>query len=71
MILLGYDAVPKNIECVEKGLVKFLIGQHPFKLGLDCFRSMLNTTLLKMNIEREHYMPIDLLTKENIRFYKD
>ena len=69
--LLGYDAVDANVECIKNGSADFLIAQHPQSQGLDCFRSMFNTCILKMNIHRDHYMAIELLTKENIDYYKD
>ena len=59
------------MECIKNGSADFLIAQHPQSQGLDCFRSMFNTCVLKMNIKRDHYMAIELLTKENIDFYKD
>ena len=69
--LLGYDAVDANVECIKNGSADFLIAQHPQSQGLDCFRSMFNTCVLKMNLPRDHYMAIELLTKENVGFYKD
>ena len=69
--LLGYDAVDANVQCIKNGSADFLIAQHPQSQGLDCFRSMFNSCVLKMNIKRDHYMAIELLTKENIDFYKD
>ncbi len=69
--LLGYDALDANVECVRNGSVDFLIAQHPQSQGLNCFRSMFNSCVLKMVLPRDHYMAIELLTKENIDFYKD
>src|SRR5574344_503846 len=69
--LLGYDAVDANVQCIKEGSADFLIAQHPHSQGLDCFRSMFNSCVLKMHIARDHYMAIELLTKENIDFYKD
>lgn len=69
--LLGYDAIGANVECVKNGFVDFLIAQHPQTQGLNCFRSMFNSSVLKMNLPRDHYMSIELLTKENIDYYKD
>ena len=69
--MLGYDAVDANVQCIKNGSADFLIAQHPQSQGLDCFRSMFNSCVLKMNIKRDHYMAIELLTKENIDFYKD
>lgn len=69
--LLGYDATEANVECIKNGSADFLIAQHPINQGLNCFRSMFNVCVLKMNLPRDHYMSIELLTKENIDFYKD
>ena len=69
--LLGYDAVDANVECIKNGAADFLIAQHPQQQGLDCFRSMFNSCVLKMKIPRDHYMSIELLTRENIDYYKD
>ncbi|MBQ0021842.1 MAG: LacI family DNA-binding transcriptional regulator [Prevotellaceae bacterium] len=69
--LLGYDAVDANVECIKNGSADFLIAQHPHNQGLNCFRSMFNMCVLKMKLPRDHYMSIELLTKENIDYYKD
>lgn len=69
--LLGYDAVQNNVECIKNGYVDFLIAQHPQVQGLNCFRSMFNASVLHIKQKRDHYMSIELLTKENIDFYKD
>lgn len=69
--LLGYDAVDRNVECIKNGSADFLIAQHPQDQGLNCFRSMFNKCVLKMTIPRDHYMAIELLTRENIDYYKD
>jgi len=69
--LLGYDAVNANVDCVKDGSCEFLIAQHPHDQGLNCFRSMFNECVLRIKQKREHYVSIELLTKENIDFYKD
>lgn len=71
MSLLGYDAIDANMACIQDGSVDFLIAQHPQKQGLNCLRSMVNACVLHMKQKVEHYMAIELLTRENIDFYKD
>lgn len=71
MQLLGYDATAANIECIKNGSVDFLVAQHPFKQGLNCFRSLFNSYILHTKQQKEHYVAIELLTKENIDFYMD
>lgn len=69
--LLGYDAIDANVTCIKDGSVDFLIAQHPMRQGLNCIRTMINACVLRLKQNRDHYMAIDLLTKENIDFYKD
>ena len=69
--LLGYDATKKNVECIKNGSCDFLIAQHPHDQGLNCFRSMFNACVLHMAQQPVHYVSIELLTKENIDYYKD
>ena len=69
--LLGYDAIDANVECIKNGSCDFLIAQHPHDQGLSCFRSLFKSCVLKIKLPRYHYMAIELLTKENIDYYRD
>ena len=69
--LLGYDAINANVDCLKNNYVDFLIAQHPQRQGLNCMRSMVNACVLRMKQKIEHYMAIELLTKENVDYYKD
>lgn len=69
--LLGYDTVGKNVECLKQGYVDFIIAQHAEDQGLNCFRSLLKATVLNTPVRRDHYVAIELLTKENVDFYED
>lgn len=69
--LLGYEATKRNVECIKNGSCDFLIAQHPHDQGLNCFRSMFNACVLHIAQKNLHYVSIELLTKENIDYYKD
>ncbi len=68
--IMGYDMVPKNAECVRQGSISFLIAQHGYMQGYECIESLFNAIVLKKEVEPVNYMPIELLTKENIDFYR-
>ncbi len=68
--IMGYDMVPKNAECVRQGSISFLIAQHGYMQGYECVESLFNAIVLKKEVEPVNYMPIELLTKENIDFYR-
>lgn len=70
--LLGYDAINHNVECIKNGSVEFLIAQQPQRQGMYTFRTTFNATVLKMAQKQVvHYVPIELLTIENLDFYED
>ena len=68
--IMGYDMVPKNVECVRQGSISFLIAQHGYMQGYSCIETLFNAIVLKKEVEPINYMPIELLTKENIDFYR-
>ena len=68
--IMGYDMVPKNAECVRQGSISFLIAQHAYMQGFACIDSLFRATVLKKEVDPINYMPIELLTKENIDFYR-
>lgn len=67
--LFGYDMVDKNVECLKQGTIDFLIAQHPWKQGYNCIKSLFNHIVLKKPVQRENYMPLELLTAENYIYY--
>ena len=68
--IMGYDMVPKNEECVKQGSISFLIAQHAYRQGYSCVESLFEAIVLKKEVNPVNYMPIELLTKENVSFYR-
>jgi len=68
--IMGYDMVSKNAECVRQGSISFLIAQHAFMQGHACIETLFKAIVLKKEVNPVNYMPIELLTKENIEFYR-
>lgn len=67
--LMGYDLLQRNVDCLRQGSIFFLIAQQPFSQGFEGIKALCDHLILKKEIAPEHFMPIDLLTKENIEFY--
>ena len=67
--LMGYDLLQRNVECLKRGSIFFLIAQQPTLQGFDGIKALCDHLILKKEIARENFMPIDLLTKENIEYY--
>lgn len=67
---MGYDMVAKNAECLRQGSISFLIAQHGYQQGYNCVDTMFRAVVLKKKVQPVNYMPIELLTKENVDFYR-
>ncbi len=68
--IMGYDMVGKNAECLRQGSISFLIAQHAYQQGYACIDALFRAIILKKKIIPVNYMPIELLTKENVDFYR-
>lgn len=68
--IMGYDMVKKNAECLKKGSISFLIAQHAYQQGYSCVNALFRAVVLKVKIQAVNYMPIELLTQENVDFYR-
>ncbi len=69
--VLGYDLLEKNKACLKEGSVEFLITQHPVYQGFGCLKTLFNHFVLKEEVGQcNHYMPIELLSMDNVDFYQ-
>ena len=59
-----------NATCLRLGSMSFIIAQHAFMQGYNCLDSLFKAIVLKKKVEPVNYMPIELLTKENVDFYR-
>jgi LacI family transcriptional regulator len=68
--IMGYDMVAKNAEYIRKGGISFLIAQHGYQQGYYSVDALVRHTILKKHITPVNYMPIEILSKENVDFYR-
>ncbi len=68
--IMGYDMVGKNARDLREGSISFLIAQHAYMQGFYCVDALFQHIVLKKKVEPINYMPIELLSKENIDFYR-
>ena len=68
--IMGYDMVNKNAECIRQGSISFLIAQHGYMQGYACVETLFEAIVLRKEITPVNYMPIEILTKENVNFYR-
>ncbi len=70
MHLLGYDLIEASMPYLEDGTIDFLIGQRPEEQGYRSLMALFNHLVLKKNVEAIQYMPLDIITKENMKYYQ-
>ena len=67
--LVGYDLLKENVKYLESGDISYLIGQRPGLQGYCGIKMLCDHVVFKKPVAAMKYMPIDVLMKENIRFY--
>ncbi len=68
--LVGYDLIARNTALLAEGVVTALIAQRPEAQGYEAVKALADYFIQKKIPERVNLMPIDILIKENIRYYK-
>lgn len=67
--IVGYDLLSKNLSLLDEGLIDFLINQNPQGQGYWGIRLMVDHLVFKKRIEPIKYLPLDIVTKENVQYY--
>lgn len=71
LILVGYDFIEENINCLENESISFIISQRPKEQGYYGIMALYKHLFGLGDAERTNYMPIDIITKENFHYYKN
>lgn len=69
--LIGYDLLERNVACLKEGDISFLIAQQPELQGFNSIKTLCDHLIFKKEVTCINYMPIDLLTKETIDYYRN
>jgi LacI family transcriptional regulator len=68
--VIGHDLINENISFLRKGIVDFLICQRPEEQGYNAIITLFENIVLKKEVKNENYTSIDIITKENLDYYK-
>ncbi|MCD7710809.1 MAG: LacI family DNA-binding transcriptional regulator [Porphyromonadaceae bacterium] len=69
--LLGYELLLPNIKALKEGKIKYLLSQRPEVQGYRGMKALCDYKVFKKEGIRRNFMPIDILTAENIDYYTD
>jgi LacI family transcriptional regulator len=67
--LIGYDLVDENVRYLKAGIIKFLIGQRPVEQAYKGVKKLFDHLVLNKMPEKIEYLPIDIVTSENVKFF--
>ena len=67
--LVGYDLIEKNTRLLSEEIITALIAQRPEQQGYNGVKSLCNYLVFKQHPEKVNLMPIDILIKENLKYY--
>ncbi len=67
--LIGYDLLDKNVIYLKSGIIKFLIGQRPEEQTYKGIKKLFEFLSLSRIPEKIEYLPIDVITSENVNFF--
>ncbi len=71
IFLVGYDFLPQSIEYLKSGVIDFLICQKPQEQGYKGIMALYQSVVLNGEVEPTYYMPIDIITKESYKSYRN
>lgn len=69
ILLIGYDYIKENIHYLEKGVIDFLICDKPKEQGFRGIMTLYQKLVFNSEVDKVCFMPIDIITKQNYRFY--
>ena len=69
--IVGYDLIPENLYFLENNRISFLINQNPRAQGYWGIHMLAEHLAFKKEIPALKYLPLDIVTKENMNTYSD
>lgn len=67
--LIGYDLLDMNVKYLRSGIIRFLIGQRPGEQTYKGVKKLFEYLSLNKLPEKMEYLPIDIVTSENVDFF--
>ncbi|SHE70501.1 LacI family transcriptional regulator [Mariniphaga anaerophila] len=69
--VIGHDLLKENVAYLKKDIVQFLICQRPEEQGYSAIDKIFRYVVQKRNTAAKQYTSIDIVTKENVDYYKE
>jgi LacI family transcriptional regulator len=69
--VVGFDMIGPNIQYLKEDKIDFIINQNPILQGYTGIMNFVNHFVLKKEVKKTQYLPLDIVLKENVDFYID
>ncbi|WP_262707158.1 substrate-binding domain-containing protein [Mariniphaga sediminis] len=69
--VIGHDLLKENVGYLKKDIVQFLICQRPEEQGYNAINKLFRHVVQKRITSDKNYTSIDIVTKENVDYYKE
>lgn len=69
--IIGYDLIEKNIAFLKENAIDFIISQRPEMQGYLGIYSLYRHVILKEPVAQNIMVPLDIVTRENLKYYQD
>ncbi len=67
--IIGYDLIPKNVDLLLQDKIDFLLNQNPEIQGFSATNILFDKIVRKESVNEANYTAIDIITKENYKYY--
>jgi LacI family transcriptional regulator len=67
--LIGYDLLDSNVKFLKSGTIRFLIGQRPEEQTYKGIKKLFEYLSLHKVPDKIEYLPVDIVTSENVDFF--
>jgi LacI family transcriptional regulator len=71
ILLMGFDFLEENVKYLQKNIIDFLICQKPQEQAYRGVFALYNKLVLEVDVEKVTFMPIDIITRENYKYYNN
>jgi LacI family transcriptional regulator len=68
--IIGYDLIDENVRFLREGVIDFLISQQPERQGYEGIYALYRYVVLKEPVPKKVMMQIDIVTSENVDFFR-
>ncbi len=68
--VIGYDLIDENVRYLREGVIDFLISQQPERQGYEGIYALYRHVVLKEPVPKQVTMQIDIVTSENVDFFR-